>query len=453
MAPRSGRSAPADPGPGASDPVRIARVRRAPAAPSITRVSIVAASPWSAAPRDRRLGRARVLVLVWLATTVCTSLVMPGIGLLEERRPLWVVLGALGIGAFTVASAGAVHGAVTPWTPARTRRAWTLALVGTAVASLALVAPVGPGRWATWAWVGAGVVGVAPLLVTWRWVVVVASVCTAVSVVVAGVVGGSPVHALVVTGAIGLSVAAVNWAPVWMWALLLDADAGRDARARLAAGEERLRFARDVHDLLGHSLTVIALKAELVARLPAGDPGVRDEAGQIQRLATTALAEVRQAVHAYRTVDLHEEVAAVRQVLDSAGVRCTVVGEAADLPPDAAARLAPVLREAVTNVLRHSRATWCRVEVGVDAADERGAATGADGATAVLTVRNDGVDARTADAHSSGLDGAAARLADAGGRLRAERRGDEFLLRASVPVAAAAPVAGGESVTAEGGAP
>jgi len=399
-------------------------------------VSTVTSSPWATAPRDPRLGRARVLVLVWLATTVCTSLVMPGIGLLEEQRPRWVALGAVGIAAFAVASAGAVHGAVTPWTPPRTRRAWTAALVVASVASLALVAPVAAGRWATWAWIGAGVVGVAPLLVTWRWVVVVAAVAGAVSVVVAGLVGGSPVQALVVTGGIGLSVAAVNWAPVWMWALLLDADAGRDARARLAAGEERLRFARDVHDLLGHSLTVIALKAELVARLPAGDPAVRDEAGQIQRLATTALGEVRQAVHAYRSVDLHEEVAAVRQVLDSAGVRCTVVGQAADVPPDAAARLAPVLREAVTNVLRHSRATWCRVEVGM--------AGGADATAgdATLTVRNDGVDARAADAHSSGLDGAAGRLADAGGRLRVERRGEEFWLRASVP--AGAPATGGD---------
>ena len=411
--------------------MRIAPVRGAPPAPSITRVSTVAASPWAAAPRDRRLGRARALVLVWLATTVCTSLLLPGIGLLEEPRPRWVALGAVGIAGFAVTSAGAVHGAVTPWTTARTRRAWTLALVVASVASLALVAPVAAGRWATWAWVGAGIVGIAPLLVTWRWVVAVAAACSAVSVVVAGLVGGSPLQALVVTGGIGVSVAVVNWVPVWLWGLLLDADAGRDARARLAAGEERLRFARDVHDLLGHSLTVIALKAELVARLPPGDPAVRDEAAQIQRLATTALGEVRQAVHAYRSVDLHEEVAAVRQVLDSAGVRCTVVGQAADVPPDAAARLAPVLREAVTNVLRHSRATWCRVEVGLDGEGDVAARR-----DATLTVRNDGVDARAADAHSSGLDGAAGRLADAGGRLQVERRGGEFWLRASVPAGA-----------------
>jgi len=398
-------------------------------------VSTVAASPWAAAPSDRRLGRARALVLVWLATTVCTSLLMPGVGLLREDRPVWVVLGAVGITAFAVASGGAVHGAVTPWTPARTRRAWVLALVVASVASLALVAPVAAGRWATWAWVGAGIVGVAPLLVAWRWVAVVAVLVTAVSVGVAVAVGGSPAQAAVVTGGIGLSVAAVNWAPVWLWALLLDADAGRDARARLAAGEERLRFARDVHDLLGHSLTVIALKAELVARLPAGDPAVRAEADEIRRLAATALTEVREAVHAYRSVDLHEEVAAVRQVLDSVGVRCTVVGEAADVPPDAAARLAPVLREAVTNVLRHSRARWCRVEVRA----QDGAAT--------LTVRNDGADARTTDAHGSGLggsglDGAAGRLADVGGRLRVERHGDEFVLVASVPTAVAAGTGG-----------
>ncbi len=356
---------------------------------------------------------------------------MPGIGVLEEPRPLRAVLGAVGVAAFTVAAGGAVHAAVTPWVPAVRRRAWVRALVVATAASLVLVAPVAAGRWATWAWVGASVVGVAPLLLRWRWVLVTALTCTGASALVATVVGGDVRDAVVVTAGIGLSVAAVNWAPAWLWGLLVDADAGRDARARLAAGEERLRFARDVHDLLGHSLTVIALKAELVERLPSGDPAARAEAQQIRLLATRALDEVRAAVHAYRTVDLDAELDAVRQVLDSAGVRCTVAGDPAVVPSDAAARLAPVLREAATNVLRHSRATWCRVEIE--------AAAG----VVTLAVRNDGADARAADAHSSGLDGVAGRLADAGGRLQVERDGREFVLRARVPADAAAPAAGG----------
>ncbi len=356
---------------------------------------------------------------------------MPGLGLLEEHRPLWVVLGAVGVAAFTVAAGGAVHAAVTPWVPVGRRRTWGRALAAASAASVVLVAPVAAGRWDTWAWVGASVVGVAPLLLRPRWVPVVALACTGASAAVAGVVGGDVDRAVVVTAGIGLSVAAVNWAPAWMWALLVDADAGRDARARLAAGEERLRFARDVHDLLGHSLTVIALKAELVERLPPGDPAARAEAEQIRVLATRALAEVRAAVHAYRTVDLHAELDAVRQVLDSAGVRCTVTGDPAAVPSDAAARLAPVLREAATNVLRHSRATWCRVEVAVG------------DAAATLSVRNDGADASVADAHSSGLDGAAERLADARGSLHAARDGREFVLVARVPVDAPTPAAGG----------
>lgn len=346
---------------------------------------------------------------------------MPGIGLLRETRPVWVVLGTVGVLAFSVTTAGAVRAAVTPWLDEGTRRRWLVACAVTTVASLGLVAPVAAGVWDTWAWVGASVVGVSPLLVPARTAVVVGLACTVVSAVTAWATGGSVWPAVVITGLIGASVAAVNWSPVWLWNLLVDAGAAREARAQLAASEERLRFARDVHDLLGHDLTVVALKAELVARLEPGDPQVRTEAEQIRQIATAALREVREAVHGYRSIDLVAQLDAVRAVLGAADVRCTVDGDVTLVPPAAATTLVPVLREAATNVLRHAAATWCRVEVGV----EDGAVT--------LTVRNDGAHRASLDPYSSGLGGLAERLTEVRGTLTVDRDGDEFVLRVCVP--------------------
>ncbi|MEI4850452.1 histidine kinase, partial [Klebsiella pneumoniae] len=91
--------------------------------------------------------------------------------------------------------------------------------------------------------------------------------------------------------------------------LVVQAQRGREARARLAVIEERMRFARDVHDLLGHRLTVIALKAELAVRLaPVDGARATAEADEVRALAASALAELREAVRGYRTVQLPEQV-------------------------------------------------------------------------------------------------------------------------------------------------
>jgi two-component system sensor histidine kinase DesK len=207
---------------------------------------------------------------------------------------------------------------------------------------------------------------------------------------------------------------------VWFWDLLVQVDRGRAAQARLAATEERLRFARDVHDLLGHNLTVIALKAELASRLT--DAGqARHEAAQVQRLAAAALAELREVVHGYRAVDLREQLAAIEQTLVSSGVRCVVTAPAGELPPAVAVPLAAVLREAGTNLLRHSRAAWCTIDVARDGDEVR------------MTVVNDGALGGDADRHSTGLLGLAERLAESGGTLRTESHDGVFTLTAVVP--------------------
>ncbi|MFE9655074.1 sensor histidine kinase [Micromonospora sp. NPDC006431] len=372
---------------------------------------------------DRRVRRARHLTLASLATNLGATLLLPGVGLAREPDPVRVALGAVGLLAFVAAQAGVVHAAVAPWLAGDRRRRRYAALAVATLLSVPLVGPVAAGTWPTWAWLGASLVGMLPLLFRPVTATVAMAAMLVVSVVVAEWAGVPVRHALLVTGGVGLGVAAVTWVQVWFWDLLVEARQGQAARARLAAAEERLRFARDVHDLLGHDLTVIALKAELAARLaPVDADRAGREAAEVQRLAGSALHRVRAAVHGYRTVDLAEQVAAVGEVLRTSGVRCTVVPPDGDLPAAVAADLAAVLREAGTNVLRHSRADWCRIEI-----------TREDGLV-TMTVRNDGARGDGPDERSGGLRGLADRLAPAGGTVRTRTEDGVFSLVATLPV-------------------
>lgn len=144
-----------------------------------------------------------------------------------------------------------------------------------------------------------------------------------------------------------------------------DLSAAREEIARLAAVDERLRIARDVHDLLGHSLAVIALKAELARRLVPGDPQrATAEIADVEAVARRSLAEVREAVAGYRRPRLDDELARAREGLEAAGIRCAYTRSAGALAPEMEAVLAWVVREAATNVLRHSGARTCQIQVG-----------------------------------------------------------------------------------------
>jgi two-component system, NarL family, sensor histidine kinase DesK len=140
--------------------------------------------------------------------------------------------------------------------------------------------------------------------------------------------------------------------------------AARVEIARLASENERSRIARDLHDLLGHSLTTITVKAELAQRLSGRDTeGAAREIAEVEALSRRALADVRAAVGNYREVTLAGELATGREVLRAAGI-------AAELPPaanvvdDATQELFGwVVREGVTNIVRHSRAAWCSVSI------------------------------------------------------------------------------------------
>ncbi|MGY1845725.1 MULTISPECIES: sensor histidine kinase [unclassified Blastococcus] len=240
---------------------------------------------------------------------------------------------------------------------------------------------------------------------------------------------GTPAPAAVAQGtALTLAVIGVVLAfrfSVWVLDVVQEMARSREVQLQLAVAEERLRFARDLHDVMGRDLSTIAVKSQLAGALVRrGQPGAAEELDDISRIAEGSLREVREVVRGYRSADLGGELAGARSVLRAAGVACSVSGEDAGtaLPEHLQSALAWVVREAVTNVLRHSRASRCTITVTVTEQE------------AGLTVVNDGADAPGTE-WGNGLTGLAERLTALGGRLRARPADGGFALEATVPVA------------------
>ena len=146
----------------------------------------------------------------------------------------------------------------------------------------------------------------------------------------------------------------------------------REENAELAIQEERNRFARDLHDILGHSLTVVTVKAELAGRLIDVDPTrAKAEVADLERLARHALADVRRAVSGYREITLPGELARARSALDAAGICATLPNTTDEVPGDLRELFAWTVREGVTNVLRHSGAQSCEVLLSASAVEIR----------------------------------------------------------------------------------
>jgi two-component system sensor histidine kinase DesK len=183
----------------------------------------------------------------------------------------------------------------------------------------------------------------------------------------------------------------------------------REENHALAQVAERERIARDLHDVLGHTLSVIVLKAELAGRLMGRDDArAAAEIAEVEKTARTALAEVREAIGGYRAKGLQAEVDMARMTLDAAGVRLTCE----TMPPTLKAReetaLSLSVREAVTNIVRHAQATECTMRFTVSA----------DGFT-TLEVEDNG--RKTVVREGNGLRGMRARVEELGGRFRIER--------------------------------
>jgi two-component system sensor histidine kinase DesK len=172
----------------------------------------------------------------------------------------------------------------------------------------------------------------------------------------------------------------------------------------IATLAERERISRDLHDLLGHTLSVIALKAELASRLAGIDPGrAAAEIREVERVSRDALAEVRAAVEGYRGTGLAGELRNAARVLESSGVRLDARIAPAPMPPRQESILALALREAVTNIVRHSGASTCRVTLE------------SAGDSVVLTVKDDGRGKLPREGY--GLTGMRERVATAGGTV------------------------------------
>jgi two-component system sensor histidine kinase DesK len=198
--------------------------------------------------------------------------------------------------------------------------------------------------------------------------------------------------------------------------------AARAELARLAVAEERERFARDLHDLLGHSLSVIALKAELAGRLlPARASDAASEVAEVEQVARQALGEVRDAVSGYRRPTLDGEIAGARMALSAAGIGASVERAELALDPASEAVLAWAIREGATNVIRHSGARHCTIKVSAGLAD------------AVAEVIDDGVGAN-GHGPGNGLAGLCERAHEIRGAVEAgNRAGGGYRLAVTIP--------------------
>ena len=151
----------------------------------------------------------------------------------------------------------------------------------------------------------------------------------------------------------------------------------------LEINEERNRMARDMHDILGHSLTVIALKTELATRLVDTAPDqVKAELTEVQSLARSALADVRATVNSYRELSLAGELARATNVLTSAGIRADLPLTVEVVDPELRELFAWVVREGVTNIVRHAHASLCKVELTTDSIEVTDDGIGLDSSSA-----------------------------------------------------------------------
>lgn len=196
-----------------------------------------------------------------------------------------------------------------------------------------------------------------------------------------------------------------------------------EAERELAAHaleEERSRIARDLHDILGHSLTVISVKTELAERMLDVDHGrTRSELLEIERLTRDALSDVRSTTAGLRGVSLPGEIAAAREVLDAAGIEAELPMVADEVPSRWRELFAWTIREAVTNVVRHSAAGSCTVTL----------------TPCSVTIEDDGVGMETTSSHGRGLAGLGERTRNAGATLATgpATSGAGFSVRVEVP--------------------
>ena len=371
-------------------------------------------------PAAGQVRRARAVVVTRTVAYVFT-VVMLGFGLLPivtavtERRSWWVVI--VGAGGFAVVATAFIrlvtHAMRHPWS--NRRREDTLLVTG-----IVLLLPVLVDR----NWQVIGFLALAAVAVTFRpryGLLMAAGVLVLITVERILLDTPGVVFLTVQDVLTGAALAGI----IVLVAFIEELFTARAEVARLAVDAERVRFARDLHDTLGHNLSAIALKSELALRLLDRDAvRARSELNDVYGIARDSLRDVRTVVKGYRRDSLQRELEGVQSVLVAAGVRCEVATPAEALPAPVEEVLAWAVREAATNLLRHSSASRCRISMHRSDDEVR------------LDVANDGAasPAPTDDIGGSGLTGLAERLAPLGGTLTAGHRADgEFVLTVLVP--------------------
>jgi len=249
----------------------------------------------------------------------------------------------------------------------------------------------------------------ASAIMRWRWEVgIVGVVVIAAIMTLLGLPGGVSIA----LGALVLAFVLSIRLSLWLAAMVRELDDAREAQSQLAVAEERLRFARDLHDVTGRDLSVIAVKAELVAQLAEReDPRAVEHSREVAQIARTSLAEIRALVRGYREVDLATELRGTASLLRSAHAEVTIRGEAVDVPARHAGTAAWVLREGGTNILRHADPEAVTITLG----------------SGGVTLVNDGAQGEDEVIEGSGLTGMRERLGP-GDSLTVRRTGGTFTL-------------------------
>ncbi|WP_285753763.1 histidine kinase [Lentzea sp. NBRC 105346] len=210
----------------------------------------------------------------------------------------------------------------------------------------------------------------------------------------------------------------------WLAALAVKIEQACSDVARDAVAEERVRVSRDLHDLLGYGLSAIKLKSELTHRLLPDNPELaRETLREIVDITRHTLVDVRSVALGYRLMSVQESFSSAQAVLASANVAVRMDLDHGDIPEPVATVLSTVLRESVTNVLRHSKAEQCDISLRQS------------GNVVVLDIVNDGAGQEEGRSSGSGVRNMTERVQEIGGLFSSRLDGDRFHLHASIPVA------------------
>jgi len=412
--------------------------------------TMTAAHPGAVAHSDEVIASSGVTFRLWRlyqhAWLVC--LIFPLASLVRDPVPAWhLALGLLALVGFAVSYSWLMwpH-PVSQEARARSRSLLSFLLFG-AVDALTIVFSLVYGP--AWLWLLIGISAIAGVLLPMRSAFAAVVLLTLFPLfLMLGIHGGIAgvdlwwlIAFILLVRGVGLDMIGV----ARLGAAVRELHAARRELARLAVIEERLRLSRDLHDLLGHSLSIITLKSELAGSLVGEDPErCTQELAEIERVSRQMLREVRKTVAGYRQPTLVNELDGARQLFEAAGVECVVEQTNGNLSPSLETVLAWTVREGVTNVIRHSYARHCRIVLK----EEQG--------MVCAEVTNDGE--RQAHLHEghmrrgNGLSGLRERVAELGGMLEAGaltspgKKG--YCLRVGLPLADHQEEAGVQEVSA-----